>query len=49
MTTWTPEYKHPIDYLLAEEGDYILAEEGGFIVLEDTGTSSALWTLQTKS
>lgn len=49
MTTWSFEYKHPIDYLLLEIGDYLLLENGDQIILEQTGTSTSLWTFPTKN
>ena len=51
MATWTQEFKHPIDYLLLEEGDYLLLEEGTTdrLVLEDTGSATSLWSTQTKN
>lgn len=49
MSTWTEEFKHPIDYLLQEIADYLLLETGDKIVLEQTGQSTSLWTEQTKN
>lgn len=49
MTTWTNDFKHPIDYLLKEDGFKLLLEDGGSMVLEQTGSSSSLWTNQTIS
>jgi len=51
MSTWTQEYKHPIDYLAQESDilDVLLMENGDEIVLEQTGMSSSLWTNLTKN
>lgn len=48
-TTWENELKHPIDYLLLEEGGYLLLEEGGQVILEETGRGSTTWTNETKN
>ena len=50
-TTWTQEYKHPIDYLTQESSidDILLMENGDLIVLEQTGNSDSLWSNQTKN
>lgn len=49
MSEWTGQFKHPINYLLLEEGDYLLLEEGGRLVLEETGADTSLWTTPTKN
>ena len=50
MTTWTEEFKHPIDYLLLESGDMVLEEDNAsYLVLDQTGSATSLWTLQNKS
>lgn len=46
-TTWTNDFKHPISYLLKEDGFYLLLESGFKIVLEQTGQDTNLWTPQT--
>lgn len=48
-TNWINEFKHPISYLLLEEGDYLLLEEGGYLVLEETGQETGQWSNQTKN
>lgn len=48
MTTWTPEFKHPISYLLLEDGSYLLLETSDKIVLEQTGKEEGLWVETTK-
>lgn len=49
MTTWTEQFKHPIDYKLLESLSYLYLETGSKIVLEQTGSSQSLWTNQTKN
>lgn len=51
MTTWTPEFKHPIDYLALESSinDLLLLEDGSQIILEQTGMATSLWSNQNKS
>lgn len=49
MTTWTTQFKNPIDYLLLEDGFFILLESGFKIVLEQTGAATSSWTKQAKS
>lgn len=50
MTTiWTNRYRHPIDYLLLEDGFYCLLETGYKIILEQTGTADSLWTERQKN
>lgn len=41
MSSWTDQFKHPIDYLLMETGDHLLQESNGFLILEQTGTTSS--------
>lgn len=46
-TTWTGQFKHPISYLLKEDGSYLLLETGFKIVLEQTGVENNAWSFQT--
>ena len=48
-TTRTEQFKHPIDYLLLEDGSFIMKENGDKLVLEQTGTFTNLWVEQTKN
>lgn len=48
-TIWTSQFKHPIDYLLKEDGFFLLLETGDKIVLEQTGNANSLWTQQIKN
>lgn len=47
MSIWTNKFKHPIDYLLLEDGFFCLLESGFQIVLEQTGNATSLWTNRT--
>lgn len=47
--TYENEFKHPISFLLLENGDYILLETGDKIILEQTGTDNSIWTPETKN
>lgn len=48
-TTWINQYKSPTSYLLKEDSGNLLLENGSKIVLEQTGTTTGLWTNQTKN
>lgn len=48
-TTWINEERHPITYLLMEDGSYLLLETGDKIMLDQTGVDATSWTNETIS
>ena len=49
-TVWQEQLKNPIDFLLCEDSSFLTEEDGtSLLVLEQSGTTTNLWSLQTKN